>query len=60
MLMLVILIAAQVDFVVGSFLGPINDEEKSKGFVGYNCKYKILNIYYAYIAFGLCGSCFCI
>jgi hypothetical protein len=38
MLMLVILIAAQVDFIVGSILGPVDELEKAKGFVGYNSK----------------------
>jgi hypothetical protein len=36
MCLLFVLIASQVDFVVGSFLGPQNDEEIAKGFVGYN------------------------
>ncbi|KAJ9588117.1 hypothetical protein L9F63_018508, partial [Diploptera punctata] len=36
MVLLFVLIASQVDFVVGSFLGPQDDEEISKGFVGYN------------------------
>ncbi|XP_021968164.1 bumetanide-sensitive sodium-(potassium)-chloride cotransporter isoform X1 [Folsomia candida] len=34
--LLIILLAAMVDFVIGSFIGPISDEEFSKGFVGYN------------------------
>lgn len=37
MFLLVVLIAAQVDFIVGSFLGPIDNEEKAKGFIGYDC-----------------------
>ncbi|KAJ4451627.1 hypothetical protein ANN_03096, partial [Periplaneta americana] len=36
MCLLFVLIASQVDFVVGSFLGPQDDDEVSKGFVGYN------------------------
>jgi solute carrier family 12 sodium/potassium/chloride transporter 2 len=31
MFLLVVLIAAQVDFVVGSFIGPIDDLEKAQG-----------------------------
>ena len=29
---------AQVDFVIGSILGPTDDSEKAKGFVGYSGK----------------------
>lgn len=36
MLLLVVLIAAQIDFIVGSFIGPVDDKEKAKGFIGYN------------------------
>ncbi|CAG7716943.1 unnamed protein product, partial [Allacma fusca] len=36
MLFLVILIAAQVDYIVGTVLGPVDDLEKSQGFTGYN------------------------
>jgi hypothetical protein len=39
MVLLFVLIASQIDFVIGSFLGPQNDEEIAKGFVGYNCKF---------------------
>ena len=39
MFLLFVLIASQVDFVIGSFLGPQDDEEVAKGFVGYNCKF---------------------
>lgn len=34
-----ILLVAIVDFLIGSFIGPKNDETVAKGFVGYNCKY---------------------
>ncbi|XP_024941406.1 bumetanide-sensitive sodium-(potassium)-chloride cotransporter isoform X2 [Cephus cinctus] len=34
--LLVILLVAIGDFIVGSFLGPKNDEERAKGFIGYN------------------------
>ena len=33
--LLFLLLTSQVDFIIGSFL-PTNDEEKAKGFVGYN------------------------
>ncbi|PNF22995.1 hypothetical protein B7P43_G10392 [Cryptotermes secundus] len=36
MCLLFVLIASQIDFMVGSFLGPQDDEEIAKGFVGYN------------------------
>lgn len=36
MFLLVVLIAAQVDFIVGTFIGPVDNEEKAKGFIGYN------------------------
>jgi solute carrier family 12 sodium/potassium/chloride transporter 2 len=36
MFLLVVLIAAQVDFVVGTFIGPVDDKEKAEGFIGYN------------------------
>jgi hypothetical protein len=39
MCLLVVLIASQIDFMIGSFLGPQDDEEIAKGFVGYNCKF---------------------
>lgn len=34
--LLVILLAAIVDFMIGTFIGPKNDEEKAQGFIGYN------------------------
>jgi len=37
--LLVVLIASQVCFVVGTIMGPKSDEERAKGFVGYNSKY---------------------
>lgn len=36
--LLVILLAAIVDFMIGTFIGPKNDEERAKGFIGYNGK----------------------
>lgn len=34
--LLVILLIAILDFFIGSFIGPRNDEVKAKGFVGFN------------------------
>ena len=34
--LLVILLIAIVDFMIGSVIGPKSDLEKSKGFLGYN------------------------
>ncbi|ODM98382.1 Bumetanide-sensitive sodium-(potassium)-chloride cotransporter [Orchesella cincta] len=34
--LLAILVAAMIDFVIGSFIGPLSDEEYAKGFVGFN------------------------
>lgn len=34
--LLVILLVAIVDFMIGTFIGPKDDEEKAKGFIGYN------------------------
>jgi hypothetical protein len=41
------LVAAQVDFVVGTMLSP-TDEQKSKGFVGYSLKNYQDNLWSAY------------
>lgn len=34
--LLIILLLAIVDFVIGSFMGPKNEVERAKGFIGYN------------------------
>lgn len=34
--LLFILLAAMVDFVIGSIIGPPDNEEIAKGFIGYN------------------------
>lgn len=34
--LLVILLVAIVDFMIGTFIGPKNVEERAKGFIGYN------------------------
>ncbi|XP_047122244.1 bumetanide-sensitive sodium-(potassium)-chloride cotransporter-like [Schistocerca piceifrons] len=36
MILLFVLIAAQIDFIAGSIIGPKSAEERSRGFVGYN------------------------
>lgn len=47
--LLIILLIAIVDFVIGSIIGPKSDEELAQGFLGYNskCVYlsKIVNVY---------------
>nr|CAD7394205.1 unnamed protein product [Timema cristinae] len=51
MVLLIVLIASQVDFVVGSIMGPKSDLEKAKGFVGYNMKTFSSNIWSDYREF---------
>lgn len=34
--LLVILLVAILDYIIGSFIGPSNELTKAKGFVGYN------------------------
>jgi hypothetical protein len=34
--LLVILLVAMIDFVIGAFVGPMNDLELAKGWVGLN------------------------
>lgn len=36
--MLVILLVAIADYLIGSFVGPKSDEDLAQGFVGYNGK----------------------
>lgn len=40
--LLVILLVAIGDFLIGSFIGPKSEVEKAEGFIGYNCKRKDL------------------
>ena len=40
LLLLFLLIASQVDFVVGCFIGPQSDEERAQGFEGLSCESK--------------------
>lgn len=37
--LLVILLVAIGDYIVGSFIGPKNDSDLAKGFVGYSCEF---------------------
>lgn len=30
-----------LDFVIGSIIGPMDDEEIARGFIGYDCKFVI-------------------
>lgn len=38
--LLIILLLAIGDFIIGTFIGPKSDLEKAKGFLGYNSKLK--------------------
>ena len=37
--MLIILLLAIVDFILGTIIGPKSDLEKARGFLGYNSKF---------------------
>lgn len=41
LLLLNLLIASQVNFIVGAFIGPQSEREKAQGFLGFNGKYSI-------------------
>ena len=43
--LLVILLVAIADFIIGTLIGPKGDVEKAKGFIGYNCKSLQIIIY---------------
>lgn len=34
--LLIILLLAIADFMIGTIIGPKNDQERAKGFIGYN------------------------
>jgi hypothetical protein len=36
LVLLAILLVAIADFVIGTFIGPQNDESKARGFIGYD------------------------
>ncbi|XP_071450264.1 bumetanide-sensitive sodium-(potassium)-chloride cotransporter-like isoform X1 [Hetaerina americana] len=38
LVLLVVLVAAMFDFIIGTFIGPLDAEEESKGFIGYSVK----------------------
>lgn len=38
--LLAIIVAAIVNFIVGSCIGPSSPNQKSKGFMGFNCMYR--------------------
>ncbi|XP_071543225.1 bumetanide-sensitive sodium-(potassium)-chloride cotransporter-like isoform X2 [Panulirus ornatus] len=42
--LLFLLIGSQIDFVVGAFIGPLDDDEKARGFVGLSSEVLSLNI----------------
>ncbi|CAG0891817.1 unnamed protein product [Darwinula stevensoni] len=46
--LLVILLAAQLDFVIGTFIGPTDDKNLARGFVGYRKEVFYRNIQSAY------------
>ena len=37
LLLMAILVVSLANFIVGSFMGPADGDELSKGFLGYNC-----------------------
>lgn len=37
-LLIAIIIGAIVDFIVGSSMGPLDDDQKARGFAGFSCK----------------------
>lgn len=45
--LLIILLIALGDFIIGTFIGPKNNEEYAKGFIGYNGEF--IYYYYYYI-----------
>ncbi|KAK5650631.1 hypothetical protein RI129_001660 [Pyrocoelia pectoralis] len=45
LVLLAILLISMLDFLIGSIIGPLNDENKAKGFVGYDIKVLKENVY---------------
>jgi hypothetical protein len=37
-----ILVVSLANFIIGSIMGPVDDDEISKGFLGYNCTFTFL------------------
>ncbi|XP_031332730.1 bumetanide-sensitive sodium-(potassium)-chloride cotransporter [Photinus pyralis] len=48
LVLLAILLIAILDFVIGSIIGPTNDEDRAKGFIGYDLKVFKENLYADY------------
>ncbi|KOC64235.1 Bumetanide-sensitive sodium-(potassium)-chloride cotransporter [Habropoda laboriosa] len=46
--LLIILLLAIVDFIIGTFMGPKDDQERAKGFIGYNADLFKENFYSDY------------
>lgn len=36
--LIIAIVVAMIDFIVGAIIGPGNDEYRAKGFTGFNCK----------------------
>jgi hypothetical protein len=39
--LIVIIVAAIVDFIVGAIIGPKDDLQEAQGFVGFNCEFDV-------------------
>lgn len=37
--LIVVIVVAIINYIVGALIGPSSDVERAKGFVGINCKY---------------------
>ncbi|XP_037776593.1 solute carrier family 12 member 2-like [Penaeus monodon] len=48
LVLLVVLLVAIVDFVIGAIVGPLDDEELAKGFTGFNSSVLLGNLYSDY------------
>ncbi|XP_042867990.1 solute carrier family 12 member 1-like [Penaeus japonicus] len=48
LVLLVVLLVAIVDYVIGAIVGPLNDEELAKGFTGFNSTVLLSNLYSDY------------
>jgi solute carrier family 12 sodium/potassium/chloride transporter 2 len=42
--LLIILLVAIADFMIGTFIGPKSEEEKAKGFIGYNGNVRLTSL----------------
>lgn len=41
-ILIVAIVAAIVDFLVGAIIGPLTDKKQAEGFTGFNCKYTVV------------------